>query len=391
MNGQYPNLSWALINNPYLETTIFEEYKNKPRYLSYIENLISELVYYKCEGIQEKVKNVDVLNKFTPILSELEFAWIIAKNRGVKELKLLPDDYLSGKSPDILCRDEIFTSYIEVTRIDENPYIVDTILNYLRKILKSYHYRVDVFLKTELSIPVMKHDDRHIQKSLVEKSLEIFYGSFKEKISNDIFQSPSFRIDTNGLTFTVEKTYSGMGYPGLITWDCIEIPTEILCNYIKGRLIKKAIKRNSFEKEHREACYIIALDFQESSIDATDISRLLYGRTNQLLSNAFGLPEADYTKWKSDMWDSINNKTRNNASWTLIEQAKSMGWETLLIEKSLIPKDYSYVDEEGIFISEKEMKNVSGVLFRDKWNNVAFYPNPFCDIEINDPKLLNFI
>jgi hypothetical protein len=180
-----------------------------------------------------------------------------------------------------------------------------------------------------------------------------------------------------------------MGYPRYILWDCIEVPTDILCDYIKGRLIEKAIKRDSFKDDNRKFTYIIALDFHESSIDEIDITKLLYGHTNHLASNAFGLPEAEYTKWKSDMWDSINNKTRNNASWTLIEQAKNRGWETLLIEKSLIPNDYSYVDEEGIFISEKEMKNVSGVLFRDKWNNITFHPNPFCDIEINDPRILN--
>jgi len=56
----------------------------------------------------------------------------------------------------------------------------------------------------------------------------------------------------------------------------------------------------------------------------------------------------------------------------------------------LIPNDYSYMVNEGIFISEKEMKNVSGVLFRDRWNNVTFHPNPFCDTEINDSKILNF-
>ena len=168
-------------------------------------------------------------------------------------------------------------------------------------------------------------------------------------------------------------------------WDCIEVLTEILCDDIKGRLIEKAIKRNSFENEHRKVNYIIALDCHEPSIDVIDINKLLYGLTGHLASNTFGLSEAHYIKWKSETWDSINDKIRNNESWIKIEQAKNRGWEPLLIEKCLIPNDYSYVEDEGIFISNEEMKNVSGVLFRDKWNNITFHPNPFCHIEINDP------
>lgn len=320
MNEQYPNLSWALIDNLYLKNVIFEEYKHNSRYLFYINDLISELISYKCEGIQEKLKDVKTLKKFSSILSELEFALLIAKNKEINELKLLPDDYLPSKSPDILFRDELITYYVEVTRVNENPHIRDRISSRLREILKSHPYRVDVSLNTELSIPKMKRIERHIQKDLVEKSLDTFEDIFKEKLTKNTFQTPSDVIDTESLTFTIERTDSGKGYPRFISSDYIEVPTDVLCDYIKERLIEKATKRNSFGDEHRKAHYIIALDCCEPSIDEIDINKLLYDRT------------------------------------------------------------------EGIFLSETEMKNVSGVLFRGKWDKITFYPNPFCDAEINDPK-----
>jgi hypothetical protein len=391
MNEQYPNLSWALMDNLYFKTVIFEEYKHNSRYLSYLNSLISELISYKCEGIQEKLKDVKTLEKLSSILSELEFALFITKNKEIKDLKLLSDDYLPSKSPDILFQDEVFTSYVEVTKVNENPYITDIILSRLREVLKSHPYRVDISLNTELSTPKMKRPERYIQKDLVEKSLETFEESFQEKLIKNTLATSSL-IETEGLIFTVEKTDSGIGYPRFVKRGFIEVPTDILCTYIKERLVEKAVKRDSFEKEHRKIHYIIALDWHEPSIDAINMSELLYGYVTHLAAlNITGSSEEDFIKKRSDYWNFLNDNFKNSASCRIIEQAKDRGWENLLIEKCLIPNNYSYIDKEGIFLSKKEMNNVTGVLFRDEWNNITFHPNPFCDAEINDPKFFKFI
>jgi hypothetical protein len=201
-----------------------------------------------------------------------------------------------------------------------------------------------VFLKTELSIPKMRRIERYVQKNLVENSLGMFDESFKEKLSNDTFQIPSLRIDTDDLIFTVEKTDSGIGYPRFVTRGLIEVPTKILCDYIKERLLEKAVKRDSFEKEHRKVHYIIALDCYEPSIDAIDMNELLYGHTSHLSAlNITGSSEEDYTKKRSGYWRFLNDKIRNSDSWRIIEQAKNRGWENLLIEKCLIPNDYELI------------------------------------------------
>ncbi|PAV13078.1 hypothetical protein ASJ81_18825 [Methanosarcina spelaei] len=391
INEIYPNLSWALTNNYRLNNILSEQYIDNPHCLSYLDNLISELLSYNCKGIQDKLKDASDLNKFISTLSELQITLILAKNEEIGELKLLHDNYFLKESPDILFRNRNFTFYVEVRRIYANPYIVDTILDHLQEFLKGYPFCVNIFLGTELSIPKMRGTERIAQKDLVKESLRIFEEEFKEKIASDMLTS-SFVIETNYIKFTVEKTKSGKGYPGFITSDLIEVPTDILCTYITERLVEKAAKRDSFNSEHRKIYYIVAFDCHEPSIDAIDMNELLYGHMSYISElNITGSSEEDYAKNRLDYWNFLNNNIKNSASWRIIEQAKNRGWEKLLTEKCLIPNDYSYIDDEGIFISETKMKNVSGVLFRGTRNEIAFYPNPFCDTEINNPKILNFM
>lgn len=189
INEIYLNLSWALTNNYQLNTILSEQYIDNPLYLSYLDNLISELISYNCKGIQEKLKDASDLDKFNSTLSELQIALILAKNREIDELKLLPDNYFSSKSPDILFQDGTFTFYVEVRRIYANPYVVDTILDRLQEFLKRYSFYVNVYLSTELSTPKMRSNERITQKNLVDKSLRIFEERFKEKIANDMITS----------------------------------------------------------------------------------------------------------------------------------------------------------------------------------------------------------
>ncbi len=363
INEIYPNLSWALTNNYRLNNILSEQYIDNPHCLSYLDNLISELLSYNCKGIQDKLKDASDLNKFISTLSELQITLILAKNEEIDELKLLHDNYFLKESPDILFRNRNFTFYVEVRRIYANPYIVDTILDHLQEFLKGYPFCVNIFLGTELSIPKMRGTERIAQKDLVKESLRIFEGEFKEKIASDMLTS-SFVIETNYIKFTLEKTKSGKGYPGFITSDLIEVPTDILCAYIKEKLVEKAAKRDSFTNEHRKIYYIVAFDCHEPSINATDINKLLYGSVCHLATlNITGSSDENFIKNRLYYWNFLNSKIKNNTSWGVIEQAKNRGWEKLLTEKCLIPNDYSYVDEEGIFISEAKMKNVSGFLF----------------------------
>lgn len=233
-----------------------------------------------------------------------------------------------------------------------------------------------LLLKKNLAIPKVNGSERENQEQLVESSLREFEDKFK---TSTLSKFP-FEIDTTDITFKIYETSYGNGYLGIITLELVTIPSVSLCKYVKDRLIKKAVKRNYFEDVHRSYPYILAFDCDEWSIDASDINKLLYGKITIIASTP--------SQWRDNEWNKIiTDKERNIPKWTEIDTASKNGWGDLLIEKCLIPNNYSYLSEEGIFLSEQLMKNVSGVLFRDKLDNVSFYPNPFCSTEINYPDL----
>lgn len=373
MTETYPNLTWALALNPKLKEMLFEEYNGNRSYLSQLEELILELKSLRCKCIQEEIKDVSNLYKFDSIISELETAKILAKNEN--RVVLLPDDYFQCQSPDILCQNDIINSYIEVTRLSGNDYLFNSIILPLTDFLKDNHYRIDVKLKENLSIPKVSGSERGKQEHLVELSLKEFEDKFK---TNSLSEFPIV-IDTTDIIFKIHKTISGNGYLGIFTSEVITVPSQTLREYVKERLIKKAIKRNDFEDIHRTYPYILAFDCHEWSIDTDEINQLLYGIITVIASPTNNLGEKEWS-------EIIKDRERNIPKWNEINAAKENGWSDLLIEKRLIPNNYAYLSEEGIFLSEQFMKNVSGVLFR-KNNNISFYPNPFCSAEINYPDL----
>lgn len=290
-----------------------------------------------------------------------------------------------------MCKDEIFTTYTEVTRIGENPYVTDLILKQLREFAQCLPYRIDVQLKERLSIPKMEMTERKVQKDLVENSLDLFKKSLTDAILTLTYPEKQIEIDTDDIIFTLTKTELKIGYVGIIESECIHIPTSKLNEYIKGRLIKKAKKRDSFEGEHRNYPYIIAINWCESFLDETDVNNLLYGSVSSPISNEIGMPDIEYRKWIDDEWNRVTKETKNRASWTKIEKARDKGWELFLIKKFLIPNGNSHINNEGIFVTLEEMKNVSAVLFLNNWGKISYHPNPFCSDEINDPRIINFM
>jgi len=128
------------------------------------------------------------------------------------------------------------------------------------------------------------------------------------------------------------------------------------------------------------------------------IHRLLYGDVVVFCSSAFandiGISSQDYIRWTKEEWEKIITETHKRDSWEKIERAESNGWDSFLIEKSLIPNNdkLSYIDKnnEGIFVLNK-MEDVNAVLLIDHNRKCFFYPNSFCRDEINNPKIINFI
>ena len=343
----YPNLSWSLISNSEFKIKLFETYEDRPRYLLKLDKLILDLKNSNCENIQKKMNDVRDLSKFDSILSELEMAKFLTQS-GIK-VELLSDNYFGERrSPDILCKYDNLKSYIEVTRLTELESI-NGLMDSIRTLSKNMPYRIDMELKNELSLPRLNGTERTVQDSLVKISLE----KFESILKSDNFRDFPIRIETDGIIFKLYPTSSGKGYPGIINYEVIEVPTDDLMDYVKSKiLIKKAKKREDFLGEHRTYFYVIALDCMESSIDESDIDSLLYGQTHGLGSNVSKLPEEAYQRWKQAEWNSIIDRVKKGHSWQQIELAKENGWESFLVDKYLIPNNYSNRSEIGIFLSE---------------------------------------
>ena len=380
VTNEYPNLVWALSLNSGLEINIFETFQNKPRYLSYLDKLIFDLKVLDCENIQEKMRDINTnLDKLYSIISELEIATVFAKSG--KKVKLLPDNYFVSKSPDILCEDENFDVYVEVMRITESESTFE-LIKFLRDFLKDLPYRVDLDLKSELSLPARNHETRKTHKSLARTS----FNQFKEFFEKANFSNFPISIQTDGANFEIYQTDSGNGYPGIINTEVIEVPEKTLKKNMKYWFIEKAKKRDDWEKKYKNHPYILAFDCEEWSIDDITINELLYGERTTI-----GARSEKYEKWRDNEWESIiNDKDNKIPKWKEIEEARKKGWESLLVKEYLIPNNYAYLDKEGIFLSEQSMKNISGVLFK-KHNEIFIFPNPFASSEINHPNIMDTI
>ncbi len=349
-----------------------------------LESLISELRSFHCNSIQEVVTDVPNLNKFSSMISELKMALVMVRNGN--KTTMLSDVCFEGKSPDILCEKNLTNVYVEVTKLNENPYISEKIITYLRDFLSIYSYRVDVRLKYDLSVPQALGEERRKQNALVETCIEKFDSTFK----NSTFSTFPFEIDTDHMVFEIHKIDYGNGYPGIITSECIKVPERDLREYVKYRLLNKAEKRTEFTGVHRTYPYILAFDCEQEFIGADDLDRLLYGVDSSIPIISSTFPPSEKQKleiWRDNKFKTVLDSKKQEIYWKEIDDAKKDGWNEFLLEKGIIPNNYEYRLDEGLFLSESLMKNVSGVLFKDKFGKVFFFPNPFCFSEINNPYL----
>jgi hypothetical protein len=108
---RFRSLAWGLSKNHEIMDLLKTNYHPHHGYWDYLNDLISDLRAGKCEGIQEKLRDVaNNSNKFKSAVSELEIARVLIQHK--KTVRLLPDAYMgkdtSGNdipSPDILAHD----------------------------------------------------------------------------------------------------------------------------------------------------------------------------------------------------------------------------------------------------------------------------------------------
>lgn len=369
MTSEYPNIVWAMSGNSTLSARLCQDLGDRPEYLSSLEELFQELRSHGVPNIAQRLKEVDDLFKLSAVRSELEFARRLLS--GGKRVELLSGD---RRAPGILWEQDGLTGYVDTVRPANNELVFNT-MEYLRGFLAGKPYRVDVKFNHELSLPALSYQDRKRQLDLLDASIEEFARAFE-----GLTDLPA-SVRTDGAAFEVVRTKTGHGYPGLIDAWPIEVPEKTLGADIGRRLVERARKRKGWVKERPEYPYIVAIDGTEWSLEKGAMDRFLYGdrvKVESLDDNAF----------REKQWRSIvDNKEAVIPRWADIDSAGKAGWKAMLMEKGLIPMGYEYLVKEGLFLSEREMKNVTGVLWKAH-GDIRYFPNPFASREINHPGLM---
>jgi len=160
----------------------------------------------------------------------------------------------------------------------------------------------------------------------------------------------------------------------------IEVPEKTLRADIGRRLVERARKRKGWVRERPEYPYVIAIDGTEWSLEGGAMDRLLYGDRVKVES-------LDDAAFREKQWRSIlDNRQTIIPRWADIDSAGKGGWKAMLMEKGLIPMGYEYLVKEGLYLSDRDMSNVTGVLWKAH-GDIRYFPNPFASQEINHPGL----
>jgi len=172
--SRIPHIDWALQLNQAMRQMLESSFEQTHGYWAYLDELVGFLRSRSVGHVQEKIADANHLDKFYSIVSELEFARILA-GKG-KDVTLLTDDFFENRtSPDMLVTDSSREAYVEVKRLTEGRasyMIVDFLRSYLNHPRRMY--RVDITLNKELSIPVTKWEEREAREKIAQSVIERF-------------------------------------------------------------------------------------------------------------------------------------------------------------------------------------------------------------------------
>jgi hypothetical protein len=353
-----PNIQWALSGNPPITAILRAKYPPTHGYWAYLESLVSELRNASVSGIQQKVIDVaNNINKFGSMLAEFEIAKLLA-GKG-KQVQLLPDSFMSGKSPDLLVTDAYGDYFVEVAQLTEDEALT-IILDELRSFLDdpSKPYRVDLKLPDSLSLPVTDYNERQVKEDAAKKIVSDFKTRFP---GLNLAQLP-VEVTIGGVSFRIVPCGMNKGYPGLVDSSVIVVPSHKYVKRLRYLVEKKAAKRSDWTGNDLKRPYIVAIDCEQVYLFEEDIDEALLG----------------------------SRETYHCIPPRLVEQAASKGWSEYLVEIHMIPADRTMFKSYGLYLTRTLAQNVSGVLVR-RDRNFWFTPNPFAYDEINAPSLANFV
>ena len=337
-----------------------------------IEKIVSNLRLSGCRGIQAKIRDVGLnTSKFSSIVAELEIAWFLAR-KGKRNLWLLADDFLPGKSPDLAMSDNIGDHYVEVVLFsdDETTLLIYTKMEELLHSL-DLSYLVDITLPYDLSGPAIRHEERNLRDSKVEKVLNNLGRVLKSRV---IPAGLPTRVVIDNVAFDLRLSSIGKGGVGIIQSTPVSISPGLFTDRIRflvsDRIYGKANKREDWSGSDLSRFYVIAINCGQLLVQEEYAIEALLGQ------------RASYTCFP----------TRNAIPKDLVEEVARRSWRTFLERVHIIPKGRTSFISQGVYLTEPVCKNVSGVLvYMRNRDSACFIPNPFAFEEICDSRLTGFL
>ena len=364
----YADLLWAINGTQMLA---LPKNKLESEILSLINEKIKNLRDSGCEGVQQKFRKFDQDNAITYLAELVVAEYFLNRGHGVT---LLDSEYLPRESPDILITTQNGELFVEVTYMSSSDpaYIL---IDDIRKITDKYPYVINFSFATDVSLPHHERSERNQQILKLKQSVEQF-DLVLQKIR---VEALPFHGSTDSFSYEmIEVKNSGKGYPAILTSSCL---TELNFSYkyLTFRLQIKGKKRLTFPKDKQKIPYIIALVCDERGINSGELGYLLYGSTKSesYLVSLRSIPEELKEEIKKRRWITTLKRLASQDSWSEIQKVKGEGWEELLLNTYLIPHDYCYIEEPGLYFTEPIMRQMSGVLFCRCTGICKIFPNQF--------------
>jgi len=363
------NIDWAFKGSETIKDIFIQRCRENKWNIIYFDNLLRDLREYKCNGIPEKLsRDIRTFEQILSFFSELKFAKYLAPK--CARISMIPTSTV--RSADIIFSDGGSECLIEVTSMRDTE-ISNKIMSYIRSFLmenKDLGYLIGVELKEELSKIELNREERKKQYDMLKNSLDTFN---RIVLSKPHATSP-FKIDTEGAIFNIELTEQGKSILMYVQTACVKIEDDELLPIISNLILWKAEKRASFDSDYKKMKYYVGFDCEIDLIGNNLFDELSYGTS-----------ETYHERLRKEWHEKMRFPILFNPNESKIRKASKTGWMEFLAKKFLIPDSskLAHRSKEGIFISEVGMDNVTGVIVRFRTGKFGFYPNPFCEKEIN--------
>jgi len=364
-------VSWLFEKNPRSDSILP---KIHPKRRQELNQLVKILRLARVQGIQEKFSQIGDYRRFLEHITELEFAKLLIGKR--KSITILEDSYMGGGRPDILTKGCNFEEYWEISEMTSGfvlDFLYDRLYPHAKKFLNEHgkHFIINIYLGPSLVNDEPDYQLRNKQEHILKEAfvdLDRYLRRHLGEITNGSqFLTTEFEIEFLEHKQVTESILGSINF-FFLSDPMAPIVTDEESERRKQQIQRKIAfknKRNRYSPNEKSIFNYIAIKYHPFVYNTEHFYTALFGEVKKLALNF--------------MTEKVKALLRSS-------------WEKYLRKMHLIPHQSSCCDCTGLYFNEEKMKDISGVAFfeggqADLSSPCEFYPNPFCDQEINNPKI----